>query len=64
MREANQKWKMIRSTKLIKIMTNEKGCRREKGAFASKVGTEPDESVKGCVRHCISILSADEGSAS
>ena len=36
---------------------------REKAAFASKVGTEPDESVKGCVRHCISVLTSDEASA-
>ena len=43
-------------------MTNDKGCRRRKGAQAGKLAMEPDESVKGCVRYCMSILWVDKGS--
>ena len=38
-----------------KPMTNNKGCRRTKGAYAQK-NMDPDESVKGCVRYCINRL--------
>ena len=52
---SNKNGRVIRSTK-IKNVTNDKGCWSKKGARAQNVGTEPDESVKGCVRHFWSIL--------
>ena len=58
-----QNGRFIRSQNWLKNITNDKGCRIKMDAWAQKLGTEPDECVKECVRHCMSLLLAEKGSA-
>ena len=40
-----------------------KGAGEKRVCEHNKLGTEPEDSVKGCVRYCMSILLVDEESA-
>ena len=38
-----------------------KGAGEKRVCEHNQLGTEPEDSVKGCVRYCMSILLAEEG---
>ena len=60
---AYQGGRMQMSTTTRRTQQTTNDAKEIKGAWSEKTGTDPDNSVKGYVRYCMSTLWADDVSA-